>query len=95
MKTAIVAEVSKNWRNGVEALSGSGPLSEQFEQVVNFNISRGYRLLSFHVNRMMVSPDEMNETLIAVFVKAKRARNHSPRTRRKMEETWTSELMAG
>jgi len=63
----IVAEVSKNWFNGVEATPGTGLLAEQFERVINVNAARGYQLHSFQVHRLMVRPDELNETIIAVF----------------------------
>lgn len=63
----IVAEVSKNWRAGVEVTPGSGLLCTQFEKVIEYNARRGYRLMSFELHRMMTQPDEMNETIIAVF----------------------------
>jgi hypothetical protein len=62
----IVAEVSKNWIDGVEALP-TGPLCQQFERVININYQRGYELQSFQVDWRLVSPIEMNETIIAVF----------------------------
>lgn len=69
MDPFIVGEVSKNWRNGEEVTPGSGLLAQQFERMLNHNLGRGYRLLSFQIHRMMVSPEEMNETIIAVFVR--------------------------
>jgi hypothetical protein len=69
MGVFIVAEISKNWRNGDEVVPGSGLLAQQFEQVINVNNERGYRLWSFQINRLMTSPCEMNETIIAVFVR--------------------------
>jgi NAD(P)-dependent dehydrogenase (short-subunit alcohol dehydrogenase family) len=63
----IGAEVSKNWRDGIEVTPGSGLLAEQFERVINVNFARGYTLLTFQVHRLMARPDEMNETIIAVF----------------------------
>lgn len=63
----IVAEVSKNWREGREVTPGSGLLAQQFERVVLVNAERGYRLLTFSLHRLMVVPDELNETIIAVF----------------------------
>lgn len=64
----IVAEISKNWRDGREAAPGTGLLAQQFERVINVNHSRGYRLHTFQIHRAY-SPDdrEMNETIIAVF----------------------------
>jgi hypothetical protein len=63
----IVAEVSKNWRAGVEVTPGSGLLSQQFERVITVNHARGYRLRAFQLHRTMVGVDELNETIIAVF----------------------------
>lgn len=63
----IVAEVSKNWRNGQEVRPGSGLLAEQFEKVIAVNTERGYELLDWRLHRMMVAAEEMNETIIAVF----------------------------
>ncbi len=68
-KTYIVAEVSKNWRDGAEVLPGSGLLAEQFEEILFVNAARGYRLLHFSIHRLMTTPEELNETLIAVFEK--------------------------
>lgn len=64
----IVAEVSKNWVRDNEATI-PWLLSQQFEQIVNVNYGRGYRLHSFTLHRLALSPDEMNETIIAVFEK--------------------------
>jgi RimJ/RimL family protein N-acetyltransferase len=63
----IVSEVSKNWIAGREVTPGSGLIAEQFERVIAHNHARGYRLLTFHLHRLMTKPDEMNETIIAVF----------------------------
>jgi hypothetical protein len=63
----IVAEVSKNWIDGREVTPGSGLLAQQFERVINTNEQRGYELVSFQLHRMMTRPDELNETIIAVF----------------------------
>lgn len=62
----IVAEVSKNWRGGAE-VTPTGLLATQFERVIEVNRKRGYRLLTFALHRLMTAPDEMNETIIAVF----------------------------
>jgi hypothetical protein len=61
----IVAEVSKNWRAGLE----DSPLllSERLELVIARNFERGYRLHSFDLHRLFIPPDGMNETVIAVF----------------------------
>jgi hypothetical protein len=63
----IVAEVSKNWREGREVTPGSGLIAEQFERVIDVNAQRGYRLVTFSLHRLMVREDELNETIIAVF----------------------------
>jgi len=59
----IVAEINKNWPQDREPRV----LCELFENVINFNAARGYRLLSFQLARVMVSPTFMSETIIAVF----------------------------
>lgn len=61
----IVGEVSKNWTGGKEDFA-TGPLCQQFENVIEVNRVRGYRLHSFQVHRLMVGSC-MNETVIAVF----------------------------
>lgn len=65
MKPFIVAEVSKTWVDGREIEPGL--LCEYFEVVINVYYQRGYRLLTFSLNRVMTRPDELNETIIAVF----------------------------
>lgn len=66
----IVAEISKTWVNGN---SPTPLLCEQFEMVIEHNRTRGYRLHSFQLHRLIVSrysdqsDDQMNETIIAVF----------------------------
>ena len=62
----IVAEVSKNWQAGQEA-APTGLLCQQFEHVIAVNLQRGYRLHSFQLHRLMTTPEEMNETIVAVF----------------------------
>lgn len=61
----IVAEISKTWVDGREI--GPGLVCEHFERVINVNHERGYRLLTFSLHRVMTRPDELNETIIAVF----------------------------
>ena len=67
MNQFIVAEISKNWRDGREVVPGSGLLAQQFERVIAYNGARGYRLQQFRVHRMMTGPDELNEMIVAVF----------------------------
>jgi hypothetical protein len=62
----IVAEISKNWRNG-ESVAPTPILAIQFEILINNNLVRGYVLHTFQLHRMMVEPDQLNETIIAVF----------------------------
>lgn len=62
----IVAEISQNWQDGV-AIAGTPPICVQFEHVIAVNLRRGYRLHSFQLHRLLIEPDGMNETIIAVF----------------------------
>lgn len=66
MTPFIVAELSKNWIDGV-ALVDNGLLCQLFEQCIEHNRQRGYRLHSFQLHRMMTGERELNETIIAVF----------------------------
>jgi hypothetical protein len=66
----IVAEVSKNWKDGQELTPGSGLLAQQFERVIAVNEARGYRLVEWRLHRLMTGPNEMNETIIALFERA-------------------------
>jgi hypothetical protein len=61
----IVAEISKNWVDGreLEPLL----LSQRFERAIEFNRRRGYRLQTFALCRVLVPPNGMNETILAVF----------------------------
>lgn len=63
----IVAEISKNWINGTELHPERGLIAQQFERAINVNAARGYRLLTFSLHRLTTKPDELNETIIAVF----------------------------
>jgi hypothetical protein len=67
----IVAEISKNWEDGKEIVPGTGLLSQQFEVIINYNHKRGYRLLTFQINRLMTDDRAMNESIVAVFEKVK------------------------
>ena len=67
MDRFIVAEVSQNWHDGAPTRHEGLLLSQQFERVINVNDGRGYRLVSFTVSHVMTSPDDLTETLIAVF----------------------------
>ena len=64
----IVAEVSKNWPEQDDELGMPRLLSQRFERVINVNWSRGYKLQSWQLNRL-VSQDAINETIVAVFAR--------------------------
>lgn len=61
----IVAEVSKNWNS-----SGSEvPISKSFEDVININAARGYKLVDWKFTSVCTGGDRDNilETIIAIF----------------------------
>jgi hypothetical protein len=65
----IVAEVSKNWPEEQPRL-----LAELFEEIINTNWHRGYRLHSWKLHRFTPPPTataegivQLNETIVAVF----------------------------
>lgn len=62
----IVAEISKNWIDGRSVLP-TPLLAQQFEAIININAARGYELVTFQLHRLMTGPEELNETIIAVF----------------------------
>jgi hypothetical protein len=70
--TFIVAEIAKTWINGHGVNGDDEPLCMRFEKVIEHNLQRGYRLDQFQLNRLMVGFDQMNETIIAVFVSIER-----------------------
>jgi hypothetical protein len=65
----IVAEISRNWDNSEN--SHTKPLlCNQFEKVIANNRERGYALESWQMQSVLITDSgEMNETIIAVFVK--------------------------
>jgi len=67
MKQFIVAEVSKNWTNDTEPRD---LISNRFEEVINVNFERGYTLMEWKIDRVLIN-DVFNETIIAIFVKIK------------------------
>lgn len=67
MQPFIVAEISKNW-DGTVAPTPRALISQLFEAVLVENARRGYELHSFQLHRVMIAPDQLNETIIAVFV---------------------------
>ena len=62
----IVAEITKNWRNG-EPLTDGVLLQSKFEKVIEVNDGRGYCLLTFALDQLITGPGCMMETIIAVF----------------------------
>jgi hypothetical protein len=81
----IVAEVSKNWEGRKYPVGQMNPIAAadclggRFERIIEFNRQRGYLLHSFHVSQVMIGPDEMTETIIAAFQKAKEPNPKLPR----------------
>ena len=66
----IVAEVSKNYPGTgfvYSALPVAETLAGRFEQVINFNLDRGYRLHSWRFSQINTSDGSLNETIVAVF----------------------------
>lgn len=67
----IVAEITKNWTRG--QIEAKPLLCQEFETVINHNLSLGYRLHSFQLHQLMTNdgsngePEVMTETIIAVF----------------------------
>lgn len=69
MNEFIVAEVSKNWIDGLP--SSPGVLANEFECVIEVNRKRGYALHSWQLGRVHHRAPSgvgiINETIIAVF----------------------------
>lgn len=75
----IVAEISKNWpeseldavawnRGEVNEAGLRRLLSERFEEVINTNHARGYKLTDWKLSRWHDRQrDTLNETIIAIF----------------------------
>lgn len=66
-RPCIVAEISKNWRNGSPVNLDPQPIATLFEWVIEMNRQRGYRLHSFQLHQVMTAPDMLTETIVAVF----------------------------
>ena len=74
----IVAEVSKNYPE-IDCPDMPRLLSQRFERIINVNLSRGYRLQSWQLNRIVVRSKlvaedaedaiAINETIVAVFAR--------------------------
>jgi len=72
MTPFIVAEISKTWRGrrGEEEFKGLPPsnlLCGRFEHVIEVNRLRDYELHRFAISQVMIAPEELCETIIAVF----------------------------
>lgn len=65
MNKFIVAEVSKNWDKQTPVAE---LLSQKFEEVINVNSERGYKLIDWKISSV-VSEGVLNETIIAIFEK--------------------------
>jgi hypothetical protein len=61
----IVAEITKNWRDGRPETPGL--ISRDFEQVIEVNRRRGYVLHKMTLSQYSPAPGELIETIIAVF----------------------------
>lgn len=64
-RRTIVAEISKNWPQS----RGTDPrtMSQKFEDVIEYNRQRGYRLESWRMGNAIFEAGSMIETIIAVF----------------------------
>lgn len=62
----IVAEVSTNWPK-TWPVGPNDLIAGKFEEVIEHNRRRGYRLHSFQLHRLLVDAEQMNETIVAVF----------------------------
>lgn len=67
MTEFIVAEVSKNWHRDLPPADPETFLCNLFEEVIEENRKRGYLLHQFALTQVMIDPDAMTETIIAVF----------------------------
>jgi len=63
MEKFIVAEVSKSWKAGDLV---SRTLGQQFEDIINVNLSRGYKLSDWKLGQVC-NGDVFTETIIAIF----------------------------
>ncbi len=59
----IVAEISKTWTSKTIA---ENLLSQQFEQVINKNHERGYKLKDWKLSQV-ITDGSFTETIIAIF----------------------------
>jgi len=77
----IVAEISKNWcrpkpGEPMQPVTLGDTINTLFENVIEVNRQRGYKLHSFQIHRVMVDFDNLNETIIAVFEYARPRHSH-------------------
>lgn len=66
MDKFIVAEVNKNWFRGFPVTENGKLISNQFEEVINVNYSRGYKLKEWKYFTI-INGDNLVETIIAIF----------------------------
>ncbi len=64
----IVAEITTNWPKEWP-VPRAEHVSAKFEMVIEHNLERGYRLHSFQLHQVMTAPQQMTETIVAVFQK--------------------------
>lgn len=65
MDKFIVAEVSKSWKANDPV---SNTLGQKFEEIINVNLSRGYKLSDWKLGQVC-NGDVFTETIIAIFEK--------------------------
>lgn len=68
MSEFIVAEITKNWEDGIPIVDDL--LSHRFEKVLNTNLNRGYELHDWKFSSV-IHNGVLTETIIAVFKKSK------------------------
>ena len=59
----IVAEITKSWDRATPV---NNIISQQFEAVINTNMSRGYKLIDWRFN-VFANNGHVSETIVAIF----------------------------
>ena len=59
----IVAEITKNWEKGTPV---SDLIAQRFEEVINVNIARGYKLIDWRLSSSQTD-NLLTETIVAIF----------------------------
>lgn len=83
MSPFIVAEVSKVWSGRDKdhsTLRGSDLISGRFALVIQTNFDRGYDLHDWRLSSVATGPDEVTETIVAIFRARKPFKTMKPRT---------------